>query len=57
VIGGNLDRARPPHLAKAVADVIPHAAYAEVRTDHYVGVQTPDIIFDRIDAFVRAVDA
>jgi 3-oxoadipate enol-lactonase len=51
-------RSRPPAPPRqAVADVIPHAAYAEVRTDHYVAVQTPDIIFDRIDAFVRAVDA
>jgi 3-oxoadipate enol-lactonase len=57
VIGGSLDRTRPPHLAKAVADIIPHAAYEEVRTGHYMAVQTPDLIFDRVDAFLRAVDA
>jgi 3-oxoadipate enol-lactonase len=57
VIGGSLDRTRPPHLAKALADVIPNAVYAEVRTGHCVAVPTPDIIFDRIDAFLRAVDA
>jgi 3-oxoadipate enol-lactonase len=57
VIGGSLDRTRPPRLAKAVADAIPRAAYDEVRTGHYMAVQTPDLIFDRIDAFLRAVDA
>ena len=33
---------RPAHLAKAVANIVPHGVYA-------------DVIFDRIDAFVRAV--
>ena len=56
VIGGSLDRTRPPHLAKAVADIIPRAAYDEVRTGHYMAVQTPDLIFDRIDAFLRPID-
>jgi 3-oxoadipate enol-lactonase len=57
VIGGSLDRTRPPHLAKAVADIIPHAGYDEIRTGHYMAVQTPDLIFDRIDAFLRAAGA
>ena len=57
VIGALLDRTRPPHTAKAVADAIPDATYAELRTGHYMAAQTPDLIFDRIDAFLRAVDA
>jgi 3-oxoadipate enol-lactonase len=57
VIGGSLDGTRPPHLAKAVADAIPGAIFDELRTGHYMAVQTPDLIFDRIDAFLRAVDA
>ncbi len=57
VIGALLDRTRPPHTAKAVADAIPNATYAELRTGHYMAAQTPDLIFDRIDAFLRAVDA
>jgi 3-oxoadipate enol-lactonase len=57
VIGGTFDRTRPPQLAKEVASAIPHAAYDEVRTGHYMAVQTPDLIFDRIDALLRAVDA
>jgi 3-oxoadipate enol-lactonase len=57
VIGGSLDRTRPPQLAKDVASAIPHATYDELRTGHYMAVQTPDLIFDRIDTFLRAVDA
>ena len=57
VIGGTFDRTRPPQLAKAVADAIPGAAFDELRTGHYMAVQTPDLIFDRIDAFLRSVDA
>jgi 3-oxoadipate enol-lactonase len=57
VIGGSLDRTRPPQLARDVAGAIPHATYDELRTGHYMAVQTPDLIFDRIDAFLRAVDA
>jgi 3-oxoadipate enol-lactonase len=57
VIGGSLDRVRPPHLAKAVADSIPGAIFAELRTGHYMAVQTPDLLFERIDAFLRSVDA
>jgi 3-oxoadipate enol-lactonase len=57
VMGGHFDRTRPPELAKAIASVIPRARYEEVRSGHYMAVQTPDLIFDRIDAFLRAVDA
>jgi 3-oxoadipate enol-lactonase len=56
VIGGSLDRTRPPELAKAVANAIPNANYEEVRTGHYMTVQTPDLIFDRIDSFLSAVE-
>jgi len=57
VIGGIFDRTRPPQLSKQTADAIPHATFAELRTGHYMAVQTPDLIFDRIDAFLRSVDA
>ena len=57
VIGGSLDRTRPPKLSQAVADAIPGAGYDEVRTGHYMAVQTPDLIFDRIAAFLDAIDA
>ena len=57
VIGALLDRTRPPHIAKAVADVIPNATYAELRTGHYMAAQTPDLLFESIDAFLRSVNA
>jgi 3-oxoadipate enol-lactonase len=57
VIGGSLDRVRPPPLAQEVAKAIPGARYIEARTGHYMAVQTPDLISDCIDDFLRSVDA
>jgi 3-oxoadipate enol-lactonase len=57
VIGGSLDRVRPPAFAKAVADAIPGARYTELATGHYMSVQTPELIFDCIDGFLNAVGA
>ena len=57
VIGGSLDRVRPPALAKAVANAISGARYIEVPTGHYMAVQTPDLISDCIDEFLRTVGA
>ena len=52
VIGGSLDRVRPPPLAESVAKAIPGARYVEIRTGHYMAVQTPDLISDCIDEFL-----
>jgi 3-oxoadipate enol-lactonase len=57
VIGGSLDRVRPPALAQSVAKAIPGARYAEIRTGHYMAVQTPDLLFDCIDEFLKSVGA
>jgi 3-oxoadipate enol-lactonase len=57
VIGGSLDRVRPPKLAQAVADAIPGARYIELQTGHYMSVQTPDLIFACIDEFLDAAGA
>jgi 3-oxoadipate enol-lactonase len=57
VIGGSLDRVRPPPMAQEVAKAIPGARYIEVRTGHYMAVQTPDLIANGIDDFLRSVDA
>jgi 3-oxoadipate enol-lactonase len=57
VISGSLDRVRPLALAEAVANVIPGARYIEVPTGHYMAVQTPDLISDCIDEFLRSVGA
>jgi 3-oxoadipate enol-lactonase len=57
VIGGSLDRVRPPALAQGVANTIPGARYVEIRTGHYMAVQTPDLLSDCIDEFLRSVGA
>jgi 3-oxoadipate enol-lactonase len=57
VIGGTLDRVRPASVAEGIAKSIPGARYVEVRTGHYMAVQTPDLIADCIDQFLRSIDA
>jgi 3-oxoadipate enol-lactonase len=57
VIGGSFDRVRPPALAEATAKSIPGARYVELRTGHYMSVQTPDLISDCISEFLKSLDA
>lgn len=57
VIGGSLDRVRPPALAEGVAKTIPGARYVEIRTGHYMSVQTPDLLSDTIEEFLNSVGA
>jgi 3-oxoadipate enol-lactonase len=57
VIGGSLDRVRPPDIAEGVAKAIPGARYVEVATGHYMAVQTPDLIARCIGEFLTSVNA
>jgi 3-oxoadipate enol-lactonase len=57
VIGDTFDRTRPAAVSQAVAKAMPDARYHEVRTGHYMAVQTPDLIFDCIASFLNAIDA
>jgi 3-oxoadipate enol-lactonase len=57
VIGGSLDRVRPAALAQGVAKIIPGARYSEMRTGHYMSVQTPDLLSETIDEFLGSVGA
>jgi 3-oxoadipate enol-lactonase len=57
VIGGSFDRVRPPALAEGTANTIPGSRYAELRTGHYMSVQTPELISDCIAEFLQTVDA
>lgn len=57
VIGGSFDRVRPPALAQSTAKAIPGARYVELRTGHYMSVQTPDLISDCIGEFLKSLDA
>jgi 3-oxoadipate enol-lactonase len=56
-IGGSLDRVRPAAVVEAIAKSIPGARYVEIRTGHYMAVQTPELMADCIDEFLRSVDA
>jgi 3-oxoadipate enol-lactonase len=56
-IGGSLDRVRPPALVQALANAIPGARYVEIPSGHYMPVQTPDLVSDCIDEFLRTVGA
>jgi 3-oxoadipate enol-lactonase len=57
VIGGSLDRVRAPALAEMTAKSIPGARYTELRTGHYMSVQTPELISGCIGDFLKTVDA
>jgi 3-oxoadipate enol-lactonase len=57
VIGGSLDRVRPPATAQEIAQTISGAHYVEVNTGHYMAVQTPDLIGECIDEFLTSVNA
>lgn len=57
VIGGSLDRVRPPALSEATAKTIPGARYVEIPSGHYMSIQTPDLFADCIGEFLRAVGA
>jgi 3-oxoadipate enol-lactonase len=56
VIGGSLDRVRPPAVAQETAQAIAGARYIEINTGHYMAVQTPDLIANCIDEFLNSVN-
>jgi 3-oxoadipate enol-lactonase len=57
VLGGSLDRVRPPALAEPVARAIPGASYSELQTAHYMSVATPELITAAIGGFLDDVRA
>jgi 3-oxoadipate enol-lactonase len=57
VIGGTLDRVRPPAAAEAVAKLIPGSRFVELPTGHYMAAATPELIADTIGNFLKSVDA
>jgi 3-oxoadipate enol-lactonase len=57
VVGGSLDRVRPPELAEPVAKLIPGARYQVVESGHYMAVQTPELLAATIAAFLDVVGA
>jgi 3-oxoadipate enol-lactonase len=57
VLGGALDRVRPPALAEPVARAIPGARYAVLQTGHYMAVETPELVAAAIGDFLDEVGA
>ena len=57
VIGGELDRGRPPSRVEPIAQAIPGAKFKVLPTGHYAGVQTPELIAEEIAAFLDSVGA
>lgn len=57
VLGGALDRVRPPALAEPVARAIPGARYRLLQTGHYMSVATPELVADAIGEFLDQVGA
>ncbi len=46
VLGGRLDRVRPPAMVEPVARAIPGARYQLLETSHYMAVATPELLAD-----------
>jgi 3-oxoadipate enol-lactonase len=57
VLGGSLDRVRPPALAEPVAHMIPGARYQVLETGHYMSVATPELVATAIGEFLDEVGA
>jgi len=57
VIGGEFDRGRPPSRVEPIAKAIPGAKFKVLRTGHYAGWQTPELVATEIGAFLDGVGA
>jgi 3-oxoadipate enol-lactonase len=57
VTGGDYDRGRPPSRVEPIAKAIPGARFKVLRTGHYAGWQTPELVATEIGAFLAAVGA
>ena len=57
VIGGSLDRTRPPAMVEPVAKAIPGARYVVLETGHYAPVQTPELYAKTVGEFLDSADA
>jgi len=57
VLGGRLDRTRPPALVEPVAQLIPGARYQVLETSHYMAAATPELMVATLAGFLDAVGA
>jgi 3-oxoadipate enol-lactonase len=57
VIGGEFDRGRPPSRVEPIAKAIPGAKFKVLRTGHYAGWQTPELVATEIGVFLDSAGA
>ena len=57
VIGGELDRGRPPARVEPVAKTIPGATFRVLPVGHYAGLQKPELMAKEIGEFLDGVGA
>jgi 3-oxoadipate enol-lactonase len=57
VIGGEFDKGRPPSRVEPIAGAIPGARFKVLRTGHYAGWQTPELIATEIGNFLDSAGA
>jgi 3-oxoadipate enol-lactonase len=57
VLGGSLDRVRPPAMVEPIAHAIPGARYQVLDTGHYMSVATPELVAAAIGAFFDSLGA
>jgi 3-oxoadipate enol-lactonase len=56
-IGGEFDRGRPPSRVEPIAKAIPGAKFKVLRTGHYAGWQTPELVATEIGVFLDGAGA
>jgi 3-oxoadipate enol-lactonase len=55
LLAGTRDRLRPPALVKPLARAMPNARFETLETGHFMAVQTPGIVDQAVDGFLRAL--
>jgi 3-oxoadipate enol-lactonase len=53
LIAGTHDRLRPPAIVEPLAALMPDARFEALETGHFMAVQTPALVADAIDGFLR----
>jgi 3-oxoadipate enol-lactonase len=52
-VAGTLDRLRPPAVVEPIAAEIPGARFVAVESGHFMAVQTPGVVADVMNGFLR----
>ncbi|WP_278235819.1 alpha/beta fold hydrolase [Isoptericola sp. AK164] len=52
VVAGDADPSTPPAMLRAIADAVPHARYEELAGAHWLPVERPDAVVERLVPFL-----